>query len=391
MRTIVETLLAGGELDEGSYQFAEDNVEIVKEMMEGDYYSDIFQIFPTKRMLKVMIYYMELTVYIRTFEKVSANNRIQSKNFFEFETNFTQQSPGIDALYGPILSLIRCRIQRTAQDMSSTLDKDQLFTFLLKEKQWYVEMLLTLQIFKTLEYFNKIKDALGSLDIMKALNFQVDLDNGSISTSYSGQVTAETVVEDLRRYLSLVKKKINNNLPAVVVTAQGEVVSFELSEYVRERSAFQGALFVSVFLPENTPPAFQRIGASLLANPIQNAIAKLDANAIQGIVLAQQFYFLLNSADAQIMINALKNGDFAQFFQVDIVNSVKKELEAWTSALLNCLNTQENPDPQLVAKAQNSFEKAQEQVRASATWRDIYYNSNDRHFQSVVLGELDDY
>ena len=390
MKLIIDTIVAGGEIDEASYQYAEDNVEQAKEILGGDYTDDLLKVFPSKRMLKLVAYYIELDVLIRTFEQSSKKNRQQSKNFFDFDSNFSQKTPGIDGMYAPVLALIRCRLQRTAQDMSDTMTKDQIITFILKEKQWYAELILTLGIFKGLEYFNKMKEAIGSFDLMKVLNFQVELDNGQIQTSYSGFVSPETLVEDMRRYQSFVKKKINQNLPATVVTSTGDIVLFNIAEYIEDRSALQGALFLSVFAPDNMPPSMQRIAGSLLANPIQQAVAKLDANAIQGIVLAQAFFEYLDSSDADLAANALKEGNFVELFAMDIINSLKKQLEDYAAIVLNCLNGQPDPDAKLLERAQLDYESAQDQVRASTTWKDIYYNSNQRHFQSVVIGEFDD-
>jgi hypothetical protein len=389
LETVNNIMLAGGALDEAGYEASRIDVETAKDILKGDYFGDLLKILPTTRMLKVVGLYVKLSLLTETFNKTSDRNREDATNFFEFDLNFTRATPGIDVLYGPIVNAIRCRLQRTVSDITDTMSKDQLLLYLLKEKQWYAEALLTLELYKGLEVFGKVKKALSSGDLMKALNFQVELDTGRMTTSYSGLRDKDTIVAYLTLYMDFVRKKINMNVPSSLVTSYGDLATFEIAEYIKERPAFHGASFVKVF-GSSLPPNLQNFAASALSNPIEEALSHLSQDAQNGILLAQMYLAFLSDEDADLATEALSRGDLVTFFSFDsVVNKLGQHLAEQSLSLVACIRNDPRPNVAAMTAAKSAYEEAQDQVRASSIWKDVYYNSHEKHIQTTILTDLD--
>lgn len=385
-------LLQGSSFDDATYEAAKSELEGAASVLKGDYWDDLLKIFPTARMLRVIALMVELEVLIETFDKLSTDNRSHTKNFFEFKTNFRVKTPGVDVLYGPIISAIRCRLQGMTEDMSQTLAKDQLLTYLLKEKQWYAELQLTLLLFNGMKYFDQFKKALKSSGIgVDKLNFKVDIDEQSLSTSYTGTLSKETLVAEMNKYVFYVKRKVNHNVPNSLVVGYGDVVLADVALYIRERPAFHGSLFVETFgtyLPKNA----KNLISSIANNPVEDALNKLNTFAGPGIIAAQAYINALSASNTDLSVDALMRGDFDQFFRFDsVVNSLTQKLQETAALVIDCLESKEPPDPTSLAAAKSAYKVAQEQARASAIYRDVVYNGAEKQLQAIILGDLTKY
>ncbi len=376
--TVNAILQQGGGLAEGNYALAEADVTTAADLLKNPEI-DLISI-PTTRYLKVVGLFIELELLIKTFDKISHDNRSRVGYFGEFKTSFSVPTPGIDFLFAPIVTAIRCRLVKTVSDIDNTLNKNQLLLFLLKEKQWYAELLITLALFKASKTFKQTKEALADL------NFKVDTDPGRVVTSYSGLASKEIILALLDRYKQLVRKKMSLDIPASSVTGMGNLCIVRITQYITERPNFQGALFTEVFF-DGVPPNLEKLATSLADNPLDKLIGQLDTEAIEGIVLAQQYMEVLTEKGLDASFDALMQGDLESFFSFDTAASnLSKQLEQYASIAVEC--SRNTGDVRSVNYAKQAFNRSQIELRAAKIYESVYYHSDQKYIETVLTAKF---
>jgi len=375
----IEQLRTTGGSPGGDIAVAKADMKAAAELLRSTSFKDIIDILPTRRFLKIAGLLYELEQLIAVFNKLAVDNRSRTDYFAEFESTVIAESSGAGFLYIPTLSAVRCRLLRMIDDMQITLPQKKLVKYLLKEKQWYVELVIAQELLRSTSYLDRL------FTNMKKLNFRVDVSPEMVMTSYSGTTSLEEINIFLTRYVNLVKRKMTFNLPPAVVVGTGDAAIAKLCQYMDERPNFHGAMFAEVFFGD-LPPGFERLASGLLSNPLAKAVSKLEEEAGPGIVLAQQFITLTSDRGFDTAIDSLLRGDVRGFLALDsLTATLYNQLQEYAAVATTCL--QESGDLDQVIQAKTAYDVAREEVRAAELFDNIFYQSEGDYVEAVLLAD----
>lgn len=375
----IEQLRNIGGAPSGDIAAAKADVEAAAELLKSTSFKDIIDVLPTRRFLKIAGLLYELEQLIDTFNSIAEDNRARTDYFAEFESTVIAESAGVGFLYIPTLSAVRCKLLRMIDDMQLTLPQKKLVKYLLKEKQWYVELIIVREMLRSTAHLDRL------FTDMKKLNFRVDVSPEVVRTSYSGTTSREEINIFLTRYLNLVKRKLNFNMPAGTVVGVGDAAIVKLCQYMDERPNFHGALFAEVFF-DDLPPGFERLASGLLSNPLARAVSKLEEEAGPGIVLAQQFITLTSDKGFDAALDSLLKGDVKGFLALDSLTvTLYNQLKEYAAIATTCL--EETGDVNQAIQARTAYEVAQEEVRAAELFDNIFYQSEGDYVETLLVAD----
>lgn len=370
---VLTNISLGGNIPEGNLVFAKENITLAKDTL-GNTKLELKALIPSLNAIKVAMYLVKLENQLIALEQLQLENQNTVRFFGAFEDTFIAATPGVDYVYAPIIDLIKCRLIKTANDMKATLDKKAQLTFLLKEKQWYVELLIALAFFKA------IKTGEKGADFLRNLHFAVDYRPQNVVSSYDGTTSNERVQQILALYLRQVRKKIKQNVTADSVVNLGVMASFELDQYVKQRPNFSGALLQEVF-GIDLPPALASVVSDQISGPIDHALSALSKYQ-EGIAMAQTYIGTMNNLGFDLSVEALMKGDFDNFFAFA---NFKETVRRLIDLAAGCLDTTE-PDPKRMNQMLQLNYKLSGQVRSADIFADVYYRA-DQNYLEVVLGQ----
>lgn len=191
---------------------------------------------------------LALVNYLETLCKILNRQQAQRDRLEGFLSEFQAQfeaTAQFENLFLPIINQIQCRLTRIIEDMDSTVAKNQFFRFLLKEKQWCLELLAiyhAMKLSSKLNLPNNINKFTGTQAIQDAADAVVGfLRDAEFNIE---QANAAGVIESCSVFSALVRRKMVRNIPSAPVVVEGEELIAEIELVQGQGGIFGGLLNV---------------------------------------------------------------------------------------------------------------------------------------------------
>lgn len=284
-RAQLNNINSGFRLNRTGYETAQADIVQVKEWLCGVDILDILDSIPSIRVAKITARVL-LVEQLLILLKKSDENRQRVQFNLGFNSALEDLSH-LDHLYAPVLALLRCRLQVTMEDMAVTIKKNNIATYLLKEKLWCFE----------LSILNKMIDASRAFDVelLKKGTFSDqwnDLTGAAVDQNYL--VSIDSIIGAGEAFLSNVKYKLTYNADPRMVVARGQLVQKLIAQRLDENSEW------SISLGGKT--------------------VTLKSEIVSGLALVNQFIRTQEeTASATSILNQLKDGNIKDFFTTETV------------------------------------------------------------------------
>jgi len=234
LRAQIDNVLRKFPLNMNGYENARKHIDNVRDILCGIDLSDIFGGLLSLDILKIaarLIYLEQLLVLL---DKSDQETQRILLNLGSFNTAF-EDLTFFDDLFIPVLQLIRCRLGVVMADMQATINTNKLFTFIIKEKAWCLELSIVSAIMRAAKVFkidiNKTPLAVTGLsDVFNDLFLTVKDQNFG--------VTIQSIQNAAQQYIRNVRYKMSYNVPVRTIQSRGELVNRLIRQRIRENEKF---------------------------------------------------------------------------------------------------------------------------------------------------------
>lgn len=166
-----------------------------------------------------LVLYLE--TLLRVLRRQQAARALLSGFLGGFETAFLEELR-FDNLFLPVIDLVRCRLKRIVEDMDATIGVNRFLHYLLKEKQWCLEL-------KALSAMMRLSDKLRLPENLNVFLGTKALDDAAQAVfdflgSQQRKLADASVDEVLRlgfAFVSVCRRKATTNLPSAAVVSLG--------------------------------------------------------------------------------------------------------------------------------------------------------------------------
>lgn len=351
-------LLQGGPLDDSRWGAAKDKISQSAKTLCG---FDILIRNPVKQ-IKLYGHVVYLDYLVDLLERQSAITDGISDNISRFRTNFVTATT-FDSLFAPVIDQIQCRVRKITEDMDATLGRNQFIKYVLKEKQWCLELL-------AIEAFMKFADKMDIEANLRNFTGQEAIDDAmeSIENVLFDAELATTahdtarVIEIARSYSIAVKRKASRNLPAAPIINQGLIL------IAQTKIAKDNNLGILSLTGEFTTKVITTAGLAV------GAVSTL----------------LNYSADRNItaFLSAISQGDIIQALQLDsLTASLESQLSSLTAQLTASLDAAAVSFSDLLTMTT----EYQEEVRSITLVDNLQTGFAEDHLQDLTVNEKQKY
>ena len=324
-------LLYGREFDYQLWESARQDIEATDKEFCG---------FPELGLSVKPIILVGLVLYLQSLLKILAKQQAMrdalAGNLFNFGNNFDQATQ-FDNLYIPIIDAIKCRLERILEDMESTLSRNKIIEFLIKEKMWCLE-LMAISAFMKFAGKAKLPDLIDKFSGTKALN-----DAAESVLNFLGNQINNIERSNVRYVLSLgeedvnlINAKLQYNIEVDPIIGVGEALITEAEAAVTGGSVFGGLL-----------------------NGFSDSVVADAATAVAAVAGLMEFADQFNLTS---FTDSLKFGDILGAFSLD---SFTATLEGQASVITGQLSLISSNNP-VSDKTLDTFEKTTTQYQESA-------------------------
>lgn len=234
IRSQIDNVLRKFPINIAGYDSARKHIDNVRDSLCGIDLSDLFGGLLSLDILKIaarLIYLEQLLVLLDKSDQETQRILI---NLGSFNTAF-EDLTFFDDLFIPVLQLIRCRLGVTMADMRATMDTNKLFTFIIKEKAWCLELSIISAIMRAAKVFkvdiNKTPLSVAGLDdVFNDLFLTVKNQNFG--------VTIASIQTAAQQYIRNVRYKMSYNVPAASIQTRGVLVNRLIKQRILENEKF---------------------------------------------------------------------------------------------------------------------------------------------------------
>lgn len=275
-----------------------------------------------------------------------------------FEKTYLEEAR-FDNLFAPIIDQIRCRIRKVVEDMDATIEKNQYIRYLIKEKQWCLELMA---IKAAMDFSNKLDlpDAVNEFTGTKAIRDAADDVYNEI-----GNLRRDLLQVDVRQLLFIcnsftknVRIKATRNVPYEAIVAEGEYLIQQAELCRRNGSVFGGLL-----------------------NTLDGSIGKAAGLAITAVQVLLEF---AKDRSLTSFVEALKIGDISEALGVDALTTT---LEGQLITLVACIvkTARENGgNPVAEAELLLAKEMFEDDARSLALLDELMNDYADAHIEEQI-------
>lgn len=300
-------LFAGADFSQPLWDSARDNVRDASKALCGFDVDQLIGGLTLKpfKLIGLVTYLETLCAILRRTQK--QRERVQGF-LADFEDQFIETAR-FDNLFVPIIDQIRCRVRKILEDMDATVAKNQFIRYLIKEKQWCLELLA---IKAAMDFSNKIDlpDAVnkftGTKAIMDAAEAVVDF-----TRDLNQQANEQSVNQLLlicESFTRNVRTKATRNVPFVAIVAEGEQL-IKQAELCRVEGSFFGGLL----------------------NGLGGEIATYAGAAITAIQVIMEF---AEERNLSSFTEAIAEGNLTEAFGIDALTAT---IEGQLTQLVACI------------------------------------------------------
>lgn len=336
------------------YDKAIERIEAVADLLCGIDVQDIVGGFLSETVIKItarLVYIEELFKLLKETDEELVEIQL---NLSQFDNVF-QDLTFFDDAFLPVIGMARCRLSVVMADMQSTINANNLGTYVLKEKLWCLELKVLGGILKASKVFDvDFNDGPLSLDgVDDVLN---ELFEG-VKTQ-DQVISIDSIELALDRYVKNVRYKLSYNVDPTSTISRGELVNRLVDQRIEENESF--GLFVS--------------NKSLTAE-----------QALSGAlgVLGGFFQAIKSVAGMGAMVTGLQNGDLAGVVNGDLLT---KAIESVFNLLVAQINAQLARIGCTLQDIDHNSLKAYEVVQDEARSQAMF-NDADSGFPEDVLRE----
>ena len=225
---IEASLLFAPQFDAAGWEAARKIIKQVSENLRKLGLSDLLSGFSAKpmRLYLLALYADTLLSVLRRYQAIS--DRIAAA-LLGFAQNFANVR--FDNLFAPVVDLLRCRIRKVIEDMDATIAKNSLLYYIVKEKQWSLELAAVAAFMK----MTAKVDLPGKLDRFSGTEALRDA-----FSALTKALTPDPNERDLRYLISvgsamvlLAKQKAASNIPSSLVVSAAEATIVECDRYTQ--------------------------------------------------------------------------------------------------------------------------------------------------------------
>ena len=363
LRAQLDNVLQKFPLNMTGYDNAKARIETVQEALCGIDLDDIFGGFLSPGVLKLtarLIYLEELLELLRISDEASQRILL---NLGSFDTAY-EDITFFDDLFVPVLQLIRCRLAVVMADMQSSIDKNKLANFVLKEKAWCLELTILSSLMDAAKVFDIPRNegpfaVEGIEDIMNSLFQDVQTAN---------QIIAIDSIRDVADvYIQNVRYKLSFNVPVVPIQARGNLVNRLIEQRISENESFGLLVNSKVLSVEGT--IFTAIG---ILGSFLTAVGNLDVFTGAAEQIAD--------GDLKGLLNgSILNSTLAEQFE-GIINDIGSSLEEAGCSLLEAGD-----------KSLQAYDIFEDTTRAEALFNDSLAGFPETVLRESVQGDLTRY
>lgn len=235
------------------YDRAIERIEAVADLLCGIDVKDIVGGFLSERVIKITARLVYLEELIKLLKDSDEETKRIELNLSQFDKAF-EGVTFFDDAFLPVISMARCRLSVVMADMQSTINANNLGTYVLKEKLWCLELKVLGGILKASKVFDvNLED--GPLSLSGVDDVMNDLFDG---VKTRGRIVSiDSITATLDQYMDNVRYKLSFNADPTSVVARGELVNRLVEQRIEENESF------GLFVGNKTLTAEQGLGAAL--------------------------------------------------------------------------------------------------------------------------------
>lgn len=236
-----------------------------------------------------------LVLYLESLLKILARQQAMRdalvSNLANFGNNFAEATQ-FDNLYVPIIDAIKCRLERILEDMESTLARQKIIEFLIKEKLWCLE-LMAISAFMKFAGKARLPDLINKFSGTDALNSAADAVLNFLINQINNieKSNVRSVLSLGQEYVSLINAKLQYNIEVDPIIGVGEGLISEAEAAITDGSLFGGLL-----------------------NGFSNSVVADAATAVAAVAGLVEFAEQFNLTS---FVDSLKMGDILGAFSID--------------------------------------------------------------------------
>ncbi len=363
LRAQLDNVLRDFPINFNGYENARQHIDNVKDVLCGINLEDIFGGYLSLGILKItgrLIYLEELLGLLLELEEELEQIYV---NLGSFNTAF-EDVTFFDSLLIPVIQLLRCRLTIVMADMRQAIDKNQLATFVLKEKEWCFELAILSSLMNASKMFDIDKTegplSVEGLDgVMDAL-FKTVNDRGDI-------VSISSIEQTLNAYIRNVRHKLSYNVPVTQIQARGNLVNSLINTRISENEKF-----------------------ALLLN---RETLSVEGTLLSGLTIVSQFLDSVRAIDAfGTTADELETGNLKGLLNGDLLaDSLKTVYETTLSEVSERLKDAGCRLTDVADKSLAAYDIFEDVTRSEALFNDSLAGFPEAHITQVVTGELPKY
>lgn len=306
-----------------------------------------------------------LVTYLETLCSILRRQQRQRERVQGFLLDFDRQfneSARFDNLFVPVIDQIRCRLRKIIEDMDSTIAKNRFLRYLIKEKQWCLELLVIKSVMdfaKKLdlpENINKFTGTKAIVDAAEAVNdFVAD------QLRDARKVSANQLLLICDSYVESVRRKAVRNVPSEAVVAEGEQLIKQAQLTKDEGNVFGGLL-----------------------NGFSGSVAAHAATAVAAIGAIMEFAEERNLTG---FVEAIREGNVTEAFGIDALTT---SLEGQLTQLVACtvaIARESGGNPVAEAELLLVNEVFRDEARSLGLLDELLHNYAENHIEDQVEAE----
>lgn len=342
------------------YDRAIERIEAVADLLCGIDVKDIVGGFLSELVIKTTARLVYLEELIKLLKKSDEETTQLQINLSQFDKAF-EGITFFDDAFIPVISMARCRLSVVMADMQSTIDANNLGTFVVKEKLWCLELKVLAAVLNSAKVFD-VDFGDGPFSPSGVEDVMNDLFEG-VKTQ-DQVVSIDSILLTLDQYMQNVRYKLSYNVDPDPVIARGDLVNRLVEQRIEENESF--GLFVS----NKSLSAEQGLGSAL-------AVLGSFFAAIRGLAgVGGQFVSAFENADMGAIFGDILD-QIAETAVELILNQINAQL-----ALIGCsLSDIDN-------NSLKAYEIVEDQARSDALFNDASAGFPEDALRETVQGDM---
>jgi len=310
------------------------------------------------RLIQMVGLRMYLAVLFRILARQQAIRDSLEEALLGFSKEF-ELATQFENLYIPIVEAIKCRLEAILADMESTAEKNQILSFLIKEKIWCVE-LKAIRAFMNFSTKAKLPTALDKISDNATLQTAADAVMGFLNDQISGlqRGSGQEVLEYGVLYLAAVDRKLKSDIDPRFVTQVGADVINAAETAMANSTALGGVL-----------------------GGFSGAVGAVALGAVAAVEGLMSF-----AADQSLtsFVDAIKAGKLSEAFGIDaFTKSIEGQVSNLT-AQISKLASEKNVSRAVKDELDAAAKTFQDEARNLSLMSELEHGYADKHLKDSV-------